>query len=201
MPKTSFGRTTLDLGKKAEHPEAQLSLPLHGKMESVEVDQDSVLMEIHGGAVLVDKDMVEMLSKHTWHTNHEGYARTNYPRAHPGKRGVLMHRLIMGDVKGIEYDHKNRIRLDNRRANLRAATRSENNQNSAKRPRYKGVPTSSKYKGVSWQPSKRKWWAYIGTGKNFKHLGRYATEELAAEAYNKAAIVRFGEFARLNEIK
>lgn len=199
MPSKSSGSITAGSERKVDHPEAQLSLPLHGRMESVAVDQDSVLMEIRGGEVLVDKDMVEMLKKHSWHVA-QGYARTNYARSHPGKRGVLMHRLIMGDVKGIEYDHKNRIRLDNRRANLRTATRSENNQNSAKRTWYKGVPTSSKYKGVIWQPDRHKWCACLVSGKKRHFLGRYATEELAAEAYNKAAAARFGEFARLNVI-
>ena len=45
---------------------------------------------------------------------------------------------------------------------------------------------SSKYKGVSWRKDCNKWTANITVGGKHKRLGVFKTEELAAEAYNKA---------------
>jgi hypothetical protein len=59
---------------------------------------------------------------------------------------------------------------------------------------------TSPHKGVSWCKQTKKWRATIGDGKRQFGLGRFASEDLAAEAYNAAAVVKFGEFAVLNKI-
>ena len=41
---------------------------------------------------------------------------------------------------------------------------------------------SSMYEGVSWDDSKRKWWAYHEQDRRFTHLGTYSSEEAAANA-------------------
>lgn len=87
-----------------------------------------------------------------------------------------------------ELDHINRVRDDNRIENLRPCTHSQNLGNS--RPRV------HKYKGVTLCKQTGKWRAQMKG-----HLGRFDTIEEAALAYNAAAIVHFGEFARLNEIE
>lgn len=203
MPKQSSKPTTSSSVKRAVVPEAQLNLLLPEKMESVAVDQGSTLMQVSGGATLVDANMVEALSKHKWHIGADGYVRRNetISRRPVSRRTVLMHRFIMGDVRGIVYDHKNGVRLDNRRANLRVATCAGNSANARKRINARhDRQTSSRYKGVTFRKDSQRWQAYIGA-KPCHKLGCFATEELAAAAYNKAAIVRFGEFARLNVIK
>lgn len=199
--------TTIERSPQREgEQEAQLRLPPLGRMESVEVDQDAVLMEIQGGAVLVDKDMVETLSQHSWSIGAIGYAvgyiSSKYKRSGmvPGSGGMYMHRFIMGDIRGVVYDHKNGIKLDNRRSNLRRATHSENHRNTPKYKTYRGSGTSSNYKGVSLRTDTRRWKAYIKTSTGQLSLGSYATEEEAALAYNKAAVIHFGEFAKLNDI-
>jgi len=64
--------------------------------------------------------------------------------------------------------------------------------------RQKQRGTSSKYKGVYWCKDTSKWRARIG--RNNRHLGRFIDQKDAARAYNKAALERFGEFARLNDV-
>lgn len=47
----------------------------------------------------------------------------------PGPKTLYMHRLILGPPDGMETDHINHDGLDNRRANLRACTGSQNQLN------------------------------------------------------------------------
>ena len=90
-----------------------------------------------------------------------------------------------------EVDHINRVRDDNRLVNLRWATRSQNNGNSAGRP-----SRASSYRGVT--PDGDRWVAQMGGRGGHLYLGAYDTEEEAAEAWDRAAKARFGEFAYQN---
>ena len=89
-----------------------------------------------------------------------------------------------------EIDHINGDGLDNRWANLREATRSQNMCNTALR-----ADNKSGFKGVSWVTARRKWHAQIAG----KSLGHFDNLEAAARAYRKAATERFGEFANFGE--
>lgn len=114
--------------------------------------------------------------------------------------------------KGFLVDHINGDKLDNRRSNLRLATRSENEANKQKRRGHKKsdgtTKNHSKYKGVALMKGRKKCWrAIISTNANNAgetkqvHLGTYYTEKEAAEAYNKAALEMFGEFAVINDFE
>lgn len=145
-----------------------------------------------GKYALVDLEDVETLSKNKWsYDAHGGVARTGIK----GKT-VLMHRLIMGAPHGVEVDHINLDTLDNRKENLRIATRS---QNAANRRRQSN--NTSGYKGVSWNKQRKKWHAYICVENKAITIGRFHSPKEAALAYNKAALTFFGEYARLNVIK
>jgi hypothetical protein len=85
--------------------------------------------------------------------------------------------------------------LDNRIDNLRLASPTENIRNRRK-PSRKGL--TSRYKGVSWQPDKRKWRARIVVNKRPHHLGYFESQEEAWTAYCEAATRFFKEFARLS---
>jgi len=60
-----------------------------------------------------------LVAGYRWCLNENGYTYTKAARLHGG-RCVFMHRLILGlapGERGVEADHKNRDRLDNRRGN------------------------------------------------------------------------------------
>lgn len=83
----------------------------------------------NGGFAIVDDKDFEWLNKYTWHSNHRGYAIRNTSKTVNGYKKqwvVIMHREINKTPKGLDTDHINRNRLDNRRTNLRTATRSLN---------------------------------------------------------------------------
>lgn len=138
--------------------------------------------------VLVDNQDYDKVSQFNWSLVTKGYAIT-------GGRGatMAMHRFILGLVKEdkIEVDHVNGNKLDNRKSNLRLATPSQNRWNTTKRKH-----NTSGYKGVYYHYGK--WQARIGINYREITLGTFNKPEKAAEAYNDAARVLHGEFAKLN---
>lgn len=103
-----------------------------------------------------------------------------------------LHRVLMNAPKGLEVDHRNGDGLDNRRQNLRLATRIQNGFN-----RRKPKNNTSGYKGVT-SAYGGKWEASVSANKIRHHLGVHLTPEDAARAYDRAAKQLHGEFARLN---
>jgi hypothetical protein len=92
-------------------------------------------------------------------------------------------------------DHINGKGYDNRKANLRLATRSQNCMN---KPFIKTKPSSSKYRGVSWSKSQKKWHVQIGLKGKCIFIGYFEDEISAAKAYDTAAKKYHKEFAVLN---
>ncbi len=114
-------------------------------------------------------------------------------------KGLSLHRLIMGIVPGDprHVDHINGNTLDNRRSNLRFATRNQNLRNQRTRT---NDSKTSRFKGVWINKDSGKYRASITVNGSCIKLGTYETQELAATAYNTAAINHFGAFAVLNDI-
>ena len=127
-----------------------------------------------------------------------GYACVYVPSL-KRRSGIQLHRFLMKligcDIDGLEIDHINGNRLDNRISNLRMATDAQNASN-----RKIPVNNSSGFKGVHFQKNNKNWVARIGIGKKRKHLGAFKTKEDAAKAYNAAAKEKYGEFAKLNSL-
>ncbi len=96
---------------------------------------------------------------------------------------------------GEEIDHKDCNPLNCLDDNLRVCNRSQNQQN-CKLP----INNTSRFKGVTWYKSTKKWLAQITVNNKNINLGYYDTAEEAAKAYNTAAIKYHGEFAQLNII-
>lgn len=107
---------------------------------------------------------------------------------------VGAHRLAWLYVHGkwpeSDIDHINRNRDDNRIANLREATRSQNMRNSVRKR-----TAHSPFQGVCWDKQSNKWLASITSHGRLIHLGRYETAEFAHEAYVKASREVHGEFS------
>lgn len=141
------------------------------------------------GGLWLDAEDEDLRALH-WHVN-EGYARL--PSNGPYLHKIVMERKLGAPLDaGLEPDHRNRDRLDNRRENLRPATRSQNAANSAK----KG--TSSVFRGVCWDKARERWTAGIKVDYRRRNLGRFDNEVDAALAHDAAAFTAFGEFAVLN---
>lgn len=107
---------------------------------------------------------------------------------------TALHRVLTGE-EGEHVDHVNGDGLDNRRKNLRPATRSQNGAN-----RRRPSNNTTGYKGVILRSSGR-WQAQIVVGGGKLSLGQFDTREDAARAYNVAALAAWGEFAQLNVIE
>jgi hypothetical protein len=118
-----------------------------------------------------------------------------YQRIAINRRYYQAHRLawlyVHGEWPVGDIDHINGDPGDNRIANLRPATRSQNLANSKRRKN-----NTSGYKGVSWNKQARKWHARIGVDGQYKHLGLFTDPAEAHEAWLAAAKKTSREFAR-----
>ena len=108
------------------------------------------------------------------------------------KGHVIVWALHHGAYPDSMLDHKNRVKSDNRIANLRPATDSLNAVNKVKKV------GASEYRGVSFVKLTGRWQAHITKEGVKRTIGTFDTEREAADAYNRAAVVAFGEFALLN---
>jgi hypothetical protein len=137
------------------------------------------------------------LKNYNWYLSGNGkefYAFRNI-KIRPGKtKMVSMYREIMNHPAHLLVDHQNNNPLDNRRANLRLATHS---QNACNRPKMRGK-TTSQYIGIYFEKRTGRWIARIEHNNKRIWIGRYDSEIDAALAYDDAAKKYHGEFARLN---
>lgn len=142
-----------------------------------------------------DRDLVDL----KWHA-HVGVTNvyaSGYQRG-SGKKNpvyVMLHRLILSRIldrpllKTEFVDHINGNSLDNRRENLRLATKQQNGANAKLRRDNKAG-----LKGI--YRHQNRWTAMIGLNGKTIYLGCYDTAEEAHQAYCKKAEELFGEYAR-----
>lgn len=142
-----------------------------------------------GAAAIVDDCDYLSLSSQRW------CLFNKYAGRYEGDVLVLMHRLINETPKGLFTDHINGNTLDNRRSNLRTATASQNMMN--RRTRRKGALVKGAWFDGSGKQLKR-WRASIEIAGRRKYLGRFHTEQEAADAYAAAARELQGEFAHIS---
>lgn len=122
----------------------------------------------------------------------EGYRRGRiYGRPYSAHRAAFA--LMTGRWPESEIDHINGVRADNRWANLREATSSQNKCN-----RHGGEGATSVYRGVHWARREEKWAACIQVRGSVIHIGYFQDEHQAAVAYDERAKILHGAFATLN---
>lgn len=110
--------------------------------------------------------------------------------------GIILHKLIMGKPpKGLVIDHINQNTLDNRRCNLRFATKQINAINSNKKQKsisgYRGVYFDKRNKSKTYD-------AYITVNRKRIWLRGFKTAEEAAKARDELFKKHFGIYDGLN---
>ncbi len=147
-----------------------------------------------GRVTFVDDEDFDWLSQWKWYASSgtNGYFYAIRPA-----RGtiVFMHRLILKPEKSQVVDHANHDSLDNRKENIRICTNQQNQFNQLPQ-----VGKTSKYKGVSWKETHKKWYVDIKLNGKKTFIGQFDDEVEAARAYNTKAREYFGEFAYLNKV-
>ncbi len=145
-----------------------------------------------GQVAVIDEELVPIVGCYKWcaswcNGTQSFYGqRTDYSGSRP--KSVQIQRFIWQHVNGsipdkMQVDHINGNTLDNRLDNLRIVTNRGNQHN--RRDQREGQ-TSSKYVGVTWSKSSKKWMAQIRVRGANKYLGHFDTEEDARTAYQKS---------------
>lgn len=113
---------------------------------------------------LIDKDDYEKVKDYKWSLSKIGYSITE------NKKRIYLHQLILGKKEGLEIDHINHNKLDNRKQNLWHCTHSQNLMN------------RKNVKGYSWNKKKKKWEVYIHLNRKKINLGCFTNEQDAIKA-------------------
>lgn len=147
-----------------------------------------------GYFALIDECDHDRVSRFRWSFHPAGRQQQHfYAVGWVDGKHMLLHHFIMGRRERV--DHRNGDGLDNRRQNLRFATRAENQRNASVR-----ADSLTGLKGVTFARDRGYYRAVImGPDRKRRWLGNFQDPKEAARAYNQAAFTLFGEFARVNK--
>lgn len=139
-----------------------------------------------GVVALVDDEDYAFLSQWKWHET-SGYA-ARWERQGSRRVSVKMHRQILNAPEGMDVDHINGNRADNRRHNIRIVSTQVNMRNLKMNKR-----NTSGCQGVTFLKPKNKrcnglWIARIGKGMDRVYLGAFHTFDEAKAARTKAEV-------------
>lgn len=138
--------------------------------------------------ILVDPEDKHWLDEYSFWLVSNGYPATNIDGVQ-----VYLHKLIMPHDGPV--DHINGDILDCRKINLRRTNNKKNCWNQKV-----SIDSTTGYKGVTLHTS-GKYRARIMVHDIRFHIGMFTTAKEAAIAYNKEAILLYGEFAKLNTVE
>jgi len=146
---------------------------------------------LKGEEFYFDLEDYDKIKNYCWHMTNRGYIATR-DKNRKGRR-IHFHRLVMGltnEKIDVDHIHGNKTRNDNRKENLRIATRSQNNMNSAlSKNNLSGVT------GVYFDKNANKWSASITINYKTLHLGLFDTFTEAVQARKRAEEIYFGEYS------
>lgn len=126
-----------------------------------------------GEEIFVDDEDYDRVNRYKWYKHYKDNTRYIHTRIGNERKDVLLTTFIKkGSFQKIKNNNFTKSNLTKK-----------GNRARWEKPKSNG---SSKYKGVSWRKDCNKWTANITVGGKHKRLGVFKTEELAAEAYNKA---------------
>lgn len=137
---------------------------------------------------LIDNEDYDKVSAHRWCRDANGYAVSAF-YIDRKTFNIKLSRYLTDAPKGMDVDHINRDKLDNRKKNLRICTRSQNNINQLAKSN-----NSSGHKGIGWDKARSKWRAQIKVNGKSKSIGRFENLEDAIVAYREQAKIAYGEF-------
>lgn len=124
-------RNGLCPGHHAQKNRGQALRPIRPRFSEIRIEGDVAYVSVRNrqdeevAVARVDAHQADLLRGSRWCMSGTGYA----VRGGAGSAHRQMHRLLLNAPEGVEVDHRNGDRLDNRLANLRLATRAENAQN------------------------------------------------------------------------
>lgn len=152
-----------------------------------------------GYVAWIDDEDFERISEWNWQIARRRKSVALYAsgalRINGKRKMMLLHRFIINAPDGYPVDHIDGNGLNCQRANLRVCSTTENLRN-------RGIQknNSSGFKGVA--KAKNRWRATLQKRIEGKRrqicLGLYDDPAEAARAYDIAALIHHGEFARLN---
>ena len=153
-----------------------------------------------GQKVKIDRRDKNKIEEHSWRVTYATTGRARVVtsiRTSQGVRSITLGKFLMNPKKGYQvYPRRFENELDYRKENLIVCTLKERQRLLPK----KRSETSSKYRGVSYNKSNKKWRASIEVNGKAINLGDFMRETQAALAYNKAARDHFGRIAYQNPV-
>lgn len=156
------------------------------KYNDYEIHDDYVIMyTTKGEPFYIDLEDFDKVKDICWYVNTQGYIAGLY-----NSKIVLIHRFILNAPDDLLVDHKNHDTTNNRKYNLRIATRTQNNINVKLR-----TDNSSGVTGVNWDMKSNQWVVRISVNKKRIYLGRYNNFDDAVEARKQAEEKYFGEWS------